>query len=46
MKIAAYSDEGFDTEEEAREDGEQVLRSDDWRSRQIFSRGERQQGCT
>ena len=44
MKVVAYSDEGFDSEEEAREDGEHVLRSEHWRSRQSFSRGERQQG--
>jgi hypothetical protein len=44
MKVVAYSDEGFDSEEEAREDGEQVLRSEDWRSRQRFTRSERQQG--
>ncbi|KND58291.1 hypothetical protein BVER_05210c [Candidatus Burkholderia verschuerenii] len=41
MKIVAYSDEGFGSEEEAREDGEYVLRSEDWRSRQSFSRSER-----
>ena len=44
MKVVAYSDEGFDSEEEAREDGEHVLRSEDWRSRQSFSRSERRQG--
>jgi hypothetical protein len=44
MKVVAYSDDGFESEEEAREDGEQVLRSEDWRSRQSFSRGERRQG--
>jgi hypothetical protein len=41
MKVVAYSDEGFGSEEEAREDGEYVLRSEDWRSRQSFSRSER-----
>jgi hypothetical protein len=41
MKVVAYSDDGFDSEEEAREDGEYVLRSEDWRSRQSFSRAER-----
>jgi hypothetical protein len=46
MKVVAYSDEGFDSEEAAREDGEHVLRSEDWRSRQSFSRSERRQGCT
>jgi hypothetical protein len=46
MKVVAYSDEGFETEEEAREDGEHVLRSEDWRSRQSFGRGERRQGCS
>ncbi|WP_244849993.1 hypothetical protein [Caballeronia sp. SL2Y3] len=45
MKVVAYSDEGFDSEDEAREDGEQVLRSEDWRSRQRFSRSERRTGC-
>ncbi len=44
MKVVAYSDEGFDSEQEAREDGEDVLRSEDWRSRQSFSRGERRHG--
>jgi hypothetical protein len=43
MKVVAYSDESFDSEEEAREDGEDVLRSEDWRSQKIFSRGERRQ---
>jgi hypothetical protein len=46
MKVVAYSDEGFDSEVAAREDGEHVLRSEDWRSRQSFSRSERRQGCT
>ncbi|KND55683.1 hypothetical protein BPUN_2049 [Candidatus Paraburkholderia kirkii] len=44
MKVVAYSDEGFNSEEEAREDGEFVLRSEDWRSRQSFGRSERRQG--
>ncbi|KMQ80003.1 hypothetical protein BPMI_05088c [Candidatus Burkholderia pumila] len=42
-KVVAYSDDGFDSEEEAREDGEYVLRSEDWRSQQSFSRSERRQ---
>jgi hypothetical protein len=46
MKVVAYSDEGFDSEEEAREDGEYVLRSEDWRSRQSFGRSERRHGYT
>ncbi|WP_248322559.1 MULTISPECIES: hypothetical protein [unclassified Caballeronia] len=46
MKVVAYSDEGFDSEDEAREDGEHVLRSEDWRSRQRFSRSERRTGCS
>ncbi|KMY85494.1 hypothetical protein BUMB_02622 [Candidatus Paraburkholderia calva] len=46
MKVVAYSDEGFDSEEEAREDGEYVLRSEDWRSRQSFSRSERRYGVS
>ncbi|GGD93645.1 MULTISPECIES: hypothetical protein [Caballeronia] len=46
MKVVAYSDEGFGSEHEAREDGEYVLRSEDWRSRQSFSRSERRTGCT
>jgi hypothetical protein len=45
MKVVAYSDEGFDSEEEAREEGAHVLRSEDWRSRQSFGRSERRQGC-
>jgi hypothetical protein len=44
MKVVAYSDDGFDSEEEAREDGEHVLRSEDWRSRQSFGRSERRHG--
>src|SRR5579875_3651047 len=46
MKVVAYSDEGFDSEDEAREDGEHVLRSEDWQSRQRFSRSERRTGCS
>jgi hypothetical protein len=31
MKVVAYSDEGFTTEEEARDDGERVLRAGEWK---------------
>jgi hypothetical protein len=45
-KVVAYSDEGFDSEEEAREDGEHVLRFEDWRSQQSFGRSERRQNIS
>jgi hypothetical protein len=36
VKVVAYSHAGFATESRARADGESILRSEAWRSRQSF----------
>jgi hypothetical protein len=43
MKVVAFSEEGFGSEAEAREDGEYVLRAEDWKSKQSWRRTERSQ---
>jgi hypothetical protein len=40
IKVVAFSEEGFGSEAEAREDGEYVLRAEDWQSKQRWRRSQ------